>query len=236
MTATHQDSNEAELHNKVLNAIRSALREEKEPPIKRILKVLGATSLLSALVAVPFLFSFRDQMTWVWGLTLSFWVLYFLIGFSLLFKPQPRLMITGVWSPFVVGRLFLVSTITTIVQIIICPSFVFLSSPLDWNPLLPLTNFLMKTGGMSLCMGFCGILFSVIAAGLGIRSVHKVAKAPDLKSSVVIFSILFASQIPVILVQICSEDLRSFAPFWIIGTLIGFSLVLGTKWGWNRFK
>ena len=153
-----------------------------------------------------------------------------------MFKPQPRLMVAGLFSPFVIARLFLVSTAATIAQIIICPSFVFLSSPLGWNPLSGLTDTLMSMGGMSLCMGFCGFLFSVVAASLGIRSVHKVARAPDFQTSLVIFSILLVSQVPVILVQVFSEELRSFSPSWIAGMLLGFFTVLVSKWGWDRLK
>ncbi len=236
MSLINQNPNEADVHDKVLEAIRGALREEKEPKLKRIIKVLGATTLVSILFGLPFLISFRNQLTWVWTLALSFWVIYFAIGFSFIFKPQPRLMISGVWSPFVVARLFLVSTLTTIAQIIICPSFVFFDSPLGWNPLLPLTDSLMSMGGMNLCMGFCGFLFAVVAASLGIRSVYRVAKATSLKSNIVIFSILLVAQIPVILVQVLSEDLRPYSPIWIFGMILGFFVVLGSKLGWNKLS
>ena len=236
MNSTHQHPTESELHDKVLNAIRGALREEKEPAFRRILKTIGATAAALVCAGLPFFMSFNSQRTWVLNLALGFWAMYFLVGFSLLFKPQPRLMVSGVWSPFVIARFFLVSTLATIAQIIICPSFVFLDSPLGWNPMSALTEILMSVGGMNLCMGFCGFIFSVVAAGFGIGSVRKVAMASDFKSTVVVFSILLVTQIPVILVQVFSDELRPFSPFWLLGMFSGFLAVLGLKWRWNKAR
>ena len=143
-------------------------------------------------------------------------------------------MVSGFFSPFVVAKLFLISTVATIAQILICPSFVFLTSSFGWNPLLPLTHTLMSIGGMRLCMGFCGFLFSSVSAGVGLRSIHRVAKAPNAKSSVTLLFILLATQIPVLFVQVFSEDLRPFAGNWVFGILLGFITVLGSKWGWNK--
>lgn len=220
---------EEDLHNKVLNAIQGALREEKVSRSKRILKVALASIFAFALVSVPFLSVFQTQITWVWKLALVFWAIYFLIGFYLWFKPQPRLMIPGVFSPFVVAKLFLVSTCATIVQVLICPSFVFLSSPLDWNPLLHLTDFLMQTGGMNLCMGFCGFIFSGSASAVAIFSIRNTAKASDLRTNAIVLSILSLSQIPILLIQVLTDELRSFAGFWVLGMLLGFLSAIGFK-------
>jgi hypothetical protein len=231
-TAKH--SPDQELHDRVLDAIRGALREEKEPWTRRAFKIFAATLGATVLFGFPFWISFRSEMSGVWIAALSLWVLYFLVGFTLYFKPQPRLMVSGLFGPFVIAKLFLASTLATIAQILICPSFVFLTSSFEWNPLLGLTEFLMARGGMNLCMGFCGFLFSSVSAGIGIRSIRKAAKARDMKSNAIILSVLLVSQAPVFLVQVLNEDLRPFVAYWIFGVLGGFILVLGLKWAWDH--
>ncbi|MBS1960458.1 MAG: hypothetical protein JST80_13355 [Bdellovibrionales bacterium] len=217
------------VQDQVLRAIQGALREEKEPRSKRILKILTSTIALSTLVGFPFWISFRGEMNWIWNITAGFWVLYFLLGFAFYFKPQPRLMVSGLFGPFVIARMFLVSTVATIAEILICPSFVFLSSSYEWNPLSPLTERLMDVGGMSLCMGFCGFLFAFIASAIGLVSIRKAVKAVDQKSALILFSILAASQFPVFFVQVASEDLRPFVGYWVFGVINGFALAVGLK-------
>src|ERR1035437_3299936 len=136
----------------VLSAIQGALREEKTPIAKRLVKAMLAALASLALFGVPYLFSYRDQLNSIWIIAFVLWSIYFFVGFSLFFYPQPRLMVRGVWSPFVVAKLLLISTVSTFLQIILCPSFVFLDSPLNWNPLTPITEQLMHYGGMNLCM------------------------------------------------------------------------------------
>jgi len=119
--------------------------------------------------------------------------------------------------------------VATIAEILICPSFVFLSSSYGWNPLGPLTERLMELGGMSLCMGFCGFLFAFIASAIGLVSIRKAIKAVDQKSALILFSILAASQFPVFFVQVASDDLRPFVEYWVFGVVVGFIMALGLK-------
>jgi hypothetical protein len=231
---TSKLSAERALHDQVLGAIHGALREEKEAGVKRAFKILGATLGLSLLCGLPFWLSFRSELNPVWIGVLIAWMLYFLAGFTLYFKPQPRLMVSGLFSPFVIAKLFLASTLATIAQILICPSFVFLTSSFAWNPLRGLTEFLMHQGGMSLCMGFCGFLFSSVSAGIGVRSIRRAARAPRLKSSAIMLSVLLLSQGPVFFVQVFGEDLRPFVGYWAMGILFGFTLVLGLNWAGSR--
>jgi hypothetical protein len=218
------------MQDQVLQAIQGALREERESCTKRAFKIFASTLIASVVCGLPFWISFRAEMSWIWYTTLTLWSVYFLVGFTLYFRPQPRLVVSGLFSPFVIAKLFLVSTVATIAQILICPSFVFLTSSFEWNPLLGLTEFLMDRGGMNLCMGFCGFLFSAVSAGIGIRSIHRAARALTLKSGAIIFSVLLVSQGPVFFVQVFNEDLRPFVAFWVLGVFLGFALVLGAKW------
>jgi len=216
-----------EVSLKVLGAIQRALREEKQPPAKRIAKALVSALACLALLGIPFFFSFREQLNTAWIAVFSLWSIYFLVGFLLLFRPQPRLVLRGVWSPFVVARLLLVSTASTILQIILCPSFVFLSSPLEWNPLTSVTDALMKTGGMNLCMLFCGFIFSILSGGLGLLSVATTVSARNARSIFRVLPILFISQVPILLVQILSPDLREYSLLWLLGLLLGFFTIAG---------
>lgn len=225
---------DADIHNRVLKAVQGALREEKVPQSKRTFKVLIVATVAFALFGVPFVLLFGAQMTWVWKLAFGLWAIYFGVSFYLWFKPQPRLAIPGVFSPFVIAKLFLISTAVTIFQILVCPSYVFLDSALDWNPLIPLTGFLMRVGGMNLCMLFCGFLFSAIASAVALGSIHRSAKVRDFKSNGLMIGILSLSQIPVLLVQFFTDDLRPFVGFWIGGISFGVFVVIGLKSIWVR--
>jgi hypothetical protein len=216
-----------ELSRKVLNAIQGALREEKEPVLRRALKTVFWTIACSAFLGVPFLLSFKGQLNWVWGLAWALWSLCLLAGFALHFYPQPRLMVSGVWSPFVFARLLIVASLATVIQILVCPSFVFLSSPLDWNPFLGLTHALMSWGGMNLCMSFCGFLFALVSGLLGLGSIAKVLSRSDSRGAATAILLVMVAQIPVLMVQALSEDLRPFVAFWSLGLIAGCFTSLG---------
>ena len=124
-----------------------------------------------------------------------------------------------------VARIFLISTLLTIFQIIICPSFVFLESPIPWNPLLPLTEELMLAGGMKLCMGFCGLLFTVIAGGTGLYSVREINTRPGPRNFGIVLAILVVTQLPVLYLQWASPDLNPFAVYWMMGMMTGFLII-----------
>lgn len=210
-----------DISNKILSTIQNALLEEKIPFSKRLLKMILSTAALSIIIWLPFLLSFKDQINWIWTLAFSVWTISIAIGFSLYYYPQPRLVLPGLWTPMIFARLLIVSTVATIIEILICPSFVFLESSLSWNPLVPLTEKLMTLGGMELCMGFCGFLFSFLSGGIGLGSAWKVARRFHFESIPAVLGVLFVSQLPVLLVQIFSEELRIFVGYWILGLISG---------------
>lgn len=215
----------AEISLKLMNAIQKSLREEKEPAGKRILKITSATALCVFVLGIPFLASFNDQLSSAWVIAFTLWAILIFTGFTLHFRPEPRIMVRGVFSPFVVARLLLISSFTTVLQILVCPSFVFLVSPLDWNPLGPLTHILMVTGGMNLCMLFCGFLFSFLSGGLGVFSITKAVVGNDRATMLKVFCLLLVSQVPILMVQILTPDLRNFVAFWALGLFIGTALI-----------
>jgi hypothetical protein len=215
----------AEISLKLMNAIQKSLREEKESAGKRMLKITSATALCVFILGIPFLASFNDQLSSAWMIAFTLWTLLIFAGFTLHFRPEPRIMVRGVFSPFVIARLLLISSFTTVLQILICPSFVFLVSPLDWNPLGPLTHFLMATGGMNLCMLFCGFIFSLLSGALGVFSITKAVAGHDRATMFKVFCILLVSQVPILVVQILTPDLRNFVAFWAVGLLIGTAII-----------
>lgn len=209
------------LQKAVLHAIQRALKEEKEPHSRRIIKVLGATLGSMALLCFPFFLSFREQLSWTWGVAWGLWGLCLLIGFSLHFYPQPRLMVPGFISPFILARILIIATVSTILQVMLCPSYVFLSSPLNWNPLSAFTHTLMGLGGMNLCMMFCGFIFSFVSSIFSLSFVSNVTAGVRIKALLPILGLLLSSQIPILAVQLMSEDLRDYAGAWSLGLLIG---------------
>lgn len=209
------------LSDKVLHAIQGALREEKEPKWKRFLKITIATAICSGILGAPFLLAFNTQLTISWIVALVFWIVCFLVGFSLYFHPQPRLVVPGYWSPLVLSRLLVVSTMAVLAQILLCPSFVFLKSPLPWNPLEPVTVWLMQQRGMPACMSFCGFFFAFVSGIAGIGSVYKVVPERILRSVLVLGGVLLVCQIPLIWVQWVSENLRAFLPYFLTGSIAG---------------
>ena len=114
MSELKKNGKDADLHLSVLTAITGALREEKVPACVRVSKVLTCSVLLTALLATVFFKLFESQMNRTWQITGIAWFLYFVAGFALLFKPQVRMILSNVWSPLVIARLFLVSTLATI--------------------------------------------------------------------------------------------------------------------------
>lgn len=209
------------VNQKVLQAIQGALREEKEPGFRRFVRVIFWTLTCLALFGGLAFISFRSQLNWAWAVAGGFFGLCLLIGFALHFYPQPRLVISGVWSPFILARLLIVASLSTVIQVLICPSFVFLESPLDWNPFEHLTHILMNHGGMELCMLFCGFVFTGISGFLGLGSVARVIKGARLRNGVIGLFLVLMAQAPVLWIQIASEDLRPFASFWALGLVLG---------------
>lgn len=219
-----------ELGKSVLHAITGALREEKEPFGRRLVKIFCSTLLCAAILGVPFFLSFKEQLNWIWTLALGAWMVCLGIGFSLYFHPQPRLVVSGFWSPMIFARLLLVSTMATLVQILVCPSFVFLNSPIEWNPLTPATEYLMRAGGMNLCMLFCGFFFSAVAGISGLGSVWRVLHGSGFRRLPAISAILLFAQLPVVLVQVISPDLRPFLFFWLLGLVSGSMVAVALGW------
>ena len=224
MNIDHKNTVPETLNQSVINAIHGALKEEKVPASRRFLKVVLCTILTTALLGVPFFLIFKTQLSWIFEIALGIWILCLGFGFSLYFYPQPRLVVPGVWSPMIFARLLIASTLATLVQILLCPSFVFLESPIDWNPLEPVTQRLMSMGGMGFCMFFCGFVFSVLSGVVGLSSTWKVLSGSSAKSLALAAGILLLSQFPVLFVQIASSELRAFAPFWMLGLFLGLAV------------
>ncbi len=210
-----------EISQRLVGAIQGALEEEKQPKRRRLIKVAVATALSTTILTLPIALVFRDQMGWVWQLAMGIWALCFWAGFSLYYRPQPRLTVPGYWSPQIFAKILIGMTLLTGVQILLCPSFVFLDSPLGWAPFAPITEWFMAWGGMSACMFSCGLLFSSLGAWTTFLAVRKVLSRSSTGDLVRAAGLAFLTQIPVIAVQVVDENLRPFAVYWGIGSAIG---------------
>ena len=215
-----------ELSRKIINAIHGALEEEKVPRPRRLLKVFGASLLSLILLSLPLLLLFRKEVNVAWCLALFSWWVLFSIGFYLHYSPQPRLVVPGYWSPFIFARLLIVSSILTAVEIILCPSFVFLESPLPWSPFEGITHWSMNWGGMNACMFVCGFLFASMGGLASFAVVGRVLGGTRLKALLQPLVLLFSTQAPVLIIQASDTSLRMFLPFWIVGCLSGLAVAL----------
>lgn len=215
-----------EVSRKILTAIKGALDEEKIPKSTRLLKIFVSSTLLVTLLSLPLLFLFRQEVNAAWCLAILTWWILFSVGFYLHFSPQPRLEVRGYWSPFVFARLLIVSALLTGVEIILCPSFVFLNSPLPWSPFGGITRWFMSWGGMPACMFSCGFLFASLGGITSFVVVAKVLSGGRLKTLRLPLILLFSTQIPVLIIQAWDASLRSFLPFWVLGCLSGITLAI----------
>ncbi len=214
-----------EVSENILNAISGALKEEKIPVRIRRIKTLAASLLCTGVLAAPLLLMFKENINTAWIIALGIWWLCLLAGFHLYYTPQPRLAVPGYWSPWVFARLLILMTFLTVGQILICPSFVFLESPLHFTPFESLTRLFMSLGGMRACMFFCGLIFTSIGGLLTFLTVSRVMKRSSGASLLNAVGVAYFTQLPVIGIQIWDEDLRPYVLFWILGGLIGAALM-----------
>lgn len=215
-----------EISDRILKSVGRALQEEKVPKTHRYLKVILASLVTFLLLSTPFFLVINAGFQNAWTLAFIMWGILIVAGFSLYFQPQPRLLVRGVWMPFVFARLILVSVICVMMQILICPSMVFLESPLQFNPLEPLTTWLMDQGGMSFCMSFCGFFFAFVSGLLGVGSIYKVLNSKISIQFFILIGLLTLTQFPLVWVQYQSEGLREFLPMFLSGSLAGSLLSL----------
>jgi hypothetical protein len=128
-------------------------------------------------------------------------------------------------------------TLLTGVQILLCPSFVFLDSPLGWAPFAPVTELFMAWGGMSACMFSCGLLFSGLGALVTFLTLRKVLSRSSISDLVRAVGLAYLTQLPVIGVQIVDPSLRPFAVYWGLGSALGLlALAFAVMWSASGYK
>jgi hypothetical protein len=211
---------------KLVGAIHQALAEEKRPRSERYLKTVALALFFTLALTLPIAVLFREQMNWVWKVAGVFWGLCFLTGFSLYFHPQPRLSVPGYWSPWIFARILIGMTVLTGLEIILCPSFVFLGSETSWAPFLRVTEWFMSVGGMKACMFSCGLIFSGLGGLFTFATVRKVLSKSSNVDLIRAIGLAYVTQLPLLLVQLSEEELRSFVGFWFFGGLLGLCAVV----------
>lgn len=222
-----QESNlPQDVSRRVVKAIQGALAEEKRPRSERLVKVGLATVVSTLILTLPIAFLFREQLGWVWKAAGAMWALCFWVGFSLYFHPQPRLIVPGYWSPFIFAKILIGMTLLTGIQILLCPSFVFLGSSAGWNPFLNITEWFMAQGGMSACMFACGFIFSSLGGVITFMTVRKILFRSAPRDFIKAVGLAFLTQVPLVGVQIADEGLRPFAVFWGLGSGLGLFVMV----------
>ncbi|MBN8555451.1 MAG: hypothetical protein J0L93_08405 [Deltaproteobacteria bacterium] len=215
-------------NDQLMSAIRGALEEEKVPQWKWKLKSFVIASLLAGCILTFLHWIWPDAVTHqILTATSCVWLLL-LIALSLYFKPQPRLEVRGFWSTWTWGRLLMGMTLISLLQIAVCPDLAALSNLPNYLSSLtePMTQTFMNWGGMSLCMFFCGLIFSGLAAGLVFLTVREaIAYAPK-KYFLGIFAVMLLGQSPVILLQTMDAHARLHLPYWLMGSLTALLTIL----------
>lgn len=223
----------------VLSAIQGALEEEKIPTGQRILKAVVWGSACTLILALPLGFAFREQMSAIWLGATALWWLCLCVGFYLHFYPQPRLAVPGFWSPWVFAKLLIAMVGMTALEILLCPSFVFLESPLEWNPFERLTALFMDWGGMAFCMFACGVIFSSIGGLASFLLVSRTLRQSTGRDLLRATAVASMTQLPILGVQIFDGGLRPFAAYWMGGAVLGTFVMargvsLGAAWKARR--
>jgi len=224
-----------DVSRQVLSAIQGALAEEKVPFKRRLLKSAGWGTLFTLILALPLAATFRDQMSAIWLAATALWWLFLCGGFYLHYYPQPRLAVPGFWSPWVFAKVLLTMVGMTALEILLCPSFVFLESPLAWNPFEPLTALFMNWGGMGFCMFACGAIFSSIGGVISFVLVSRTLSRSSGRDVLRAAAVASLTQLPILAVQLYDGELRPFAVFWMIGAVTGtWLMALGVRVSSNR--
>ncbi len=209
------------ISDSVLNSISKALAEEKKPRMYRWKKVAAWTISVAALSLIPFL-AVADTENKLWPiLSCVFWVSMLAVGFTLYFRPQPRLAVPGYWSAWVYAKVIVGSTLGTIITFLVCPSFAFVPTKLSWNPFEHLTMSLMHMGGMRLCMLFCGFLFSVLISVFAFSTTARVLARTRVQKLILLAGLVVAAQLPILAFQVFAEALRPTALYWLVGGIVG---------------
>ncbi|MGE4107353.1 MAG: hypothetical protein AB7F66_09080 [Bacteriovoracia bacterium] len=211
-----------EVSERVLHAIQGALREEKIPASRRWLKILLLSTTLTIVFLIPLLIMTRNELNRDLVIASILWWLCFILGFFLYFYPQPRLAVAGFWSKWVFAKVLIAMTFLTCLEILVCPSFVFLhSDALAWNAFAPLTDLFMQWGGMRVCMFGCGFLFAGLGATLTFSFITKIISKSASRDLLRAGALALLSHIPIMTLQILDMNLRAFVPFWILGSIFG---------------
>lgn len=209
------------ISDSVLNSISKALEEEKQPRINRWKKIVLWTIVVAAVSLIPFLVV-ADTESNLWPiLSCVFWTGLLGLGFSLYFRPQPRLAVPGYWSPWVYAKVISGPTLGTVVTFLVCPSFAFVPTKLSWIPFEHLTMSLMHIGGMGLCMVFCGFLFSILISLFAFASTARVLARTRVKKLLLLAGLVVAAQLPILAFQVFAAALRPTALHWLAGGIAG---------------
>jgi hypothetical protein len=214
------------ISQKIQGAILKALHEERQPLLwvfaKSFVKAVLLSTLITALLYCVWAESFSSH--WIGACVLM--SVSLMIGFGLYDYPQPRLPVRGHWTLWVFAKLLIGLTVIMALQLILCPHFALVHIPEGsrFAFLETLTHEYMSLGGMKFCMFMCGFTFSAMGGAFAFSFISKhfsFGRLPQLSLAV---GIGLISQTPIALLQILSPSNRPYVLFWLLGSMLGFSL------------
>ncbi|MBS1985378.1 MAG: hypothetical protein JST16_14530 [Bdellovibrionales bacterium] len=207
------------LSSEVLSAITVALKEEKIPVRQRIAKVLFVSSVIMAALSAAIHLTLIRQLGMGWICAFVAWWLILSVAFGVYWRPVPRLTIRGALDPWVSAKILISMTIATILEILICPSFVLAHEAIGWAPLSSVSHAFMSWGGMEGCMFLCGLIFVGVGSGFTFFLVRKALAGSSSSNFLRAVGMVYLTQLPIIGIQILDAQLRSGTPYWIAGSL-----------------
>ncbi len=221
----HDSSSSAS--DNVRAAIISALQEEKESKVRRygraFLKAISVGGILSTLIYFCWSSSFDSTWMTACGMLTGFLA----VAFLLYAYPQVRLSIRGYWSLSRLSLFFLLMTVVTGIQLILCPHFalVHLSDESPFRLFDHVTNFYMSLGGMNLCMFLCGLTFSSIGTAIASAPIARQFAFSKVKDLAFVALLGLVAQSPIAVLQLSNEITIQFFFFWLLGSATGILFV-----------
>lgn len=207
----------------IKSSILQALREEKQNPLKRARKTLSLLAAISLPVIGVLWFSFQQEFN-------IFWLLSSLVWFSMAagaaffyWKPQPRIVVSGFWTPWMYGKLLILFLLISAFQLLVCPHLAMISpSPhFSFDLFSPMQRMFMSWGGIASCMFFCGLSFSAIATAISLPMMGRAATGTRSKILFKLAGLAVLAQLPIAILQLSNAHLRSHFALWLTGSFLG---------------
>lgn len=215
-------------------AILDALQKEKSRRPLSWAQAVGLSILFFITLSEGFGYILFDGATTPWRSLIFIWSLFFCFSIKALSEPSPRLEVAAFWRKRTFAKLVLVSLLVLLLQCLICPHFLFVSTPIGsaLSFLSALPALYMEIGGMTACLFLCGATVGLLGGGFGIWAVRKNLSFRNLKAWGLGLLIVLVLSAPLGFLPKTGHDEHFQYPIWFVGVVSAFVLwfVAGTLW------